>query len=166
MDYPVVIEGFEGHEIMLRSTPWGAASTLRLDGELAPAGPRRNQYILTRADGSEALVKLRSGLFDSVPQVIVDGKIFNVVPALSWPVTVWCYLPLVLCFIPGFDGIMLGLAGCWINTRMFRTEWTTTQKYLATAAVTLAGGVLYLLLSGRMPGLINTIGTGLGLGPG
>jgi hypothetical protein len=166
MDYPVVIEGFEDHEITLRSSPWGAASTLLVDGETAPAGPRRNQYILTRADGSEALVKLRSGLFDPLPQVIVDGKVFNVAPPLSWPVTVWCYLPLLLCFTPGFDGIMLGLAGSWINTRMFRTEWTTIQKYLATAFVSLACGAFYLLLTGRMPDLINTLRTGLGIGLG
>ena len=164
MDYPVVVDGFENHEIMLRSSPWGAASTLLLDGETAPAGPRRNQYILTRPDGAEALVKFRGSLFDSVPQVIVDGKVMNVVPPLSWPITVWCLVPLLLCFTPGFDGIMLGFAGSWINTRMFRTEWTTMQKYLATAFVSLAAGAFYLLLSGRMQDLISTLRTGLGLG--
>jgi hypothetical protein len=166
MDYPVVIEGFEDHEIVLRSSPWGAASTLRLDGEMAPAGPRRNQYILTRPDGSEALVKFRNSLFDSVPQVIVDGKVINVVPPLSWPITVWCLLPMALVFTPGFDGIMLAFAGSWVNTRMFRTEWTTTQKYLATAAVTLGCGAAYLLLTGRMQGLMDALRTGLGIGLG
>ena len=165
MDYPVVIDGFEDHEITLRSSPWGAASTLLLDGETAPAGPRRNQYILTRPDGTEALVKFRGSLFDSVPQVIVDGKVINVVPPMSWPITVWCLLPLALVFTPGFDGIMLGFGGSWINTRMFRTEWTTMQKYLATAFVTLACGALYLLLSGRLKDVLNTVGTGLGIGP-
>jgi hypothetical protein len=166
MDYPIVIAGFEGHELSVRSTPWGAASTLLIDGETAQAGPRRNQFILTRRDGTEVLVKFRNGLFDSVPQIIVDGKVFNVTPPLSWPVTVWCFIPLVLCFTPGFDGIMLGFAGSWINTRMFRTGWSTTQKYLATAAVTLGSGAFYLLLSGRLPGLIDTIRTGLGIGLG
>jgi hypothetical protein len=168
MDYPVVIEGFEDHEIILRSSPWGAASTLLLDGETAPAGPRRNQYLLTRPDGAEVLVKFRSSFFDSMPQLIVDGKVINAAPLLTWPVTVWCMLPLVLLIIPGsfLDGLMLGFAGAWINTRMFRTEWTTTQKWLATAFVTLACGALYLLLSGRMKDLINTVGTGLGIGPG
>jgi hypothetical protein len=157
MDYPVVIEGFEGHQITLRSSPWGAASTLLLDGETAPAGPRRGQYILTRKDGSEALVKLRGSLFDSVPQIIVDGKVKNVVPPLSVPITVWCLLPLLLCFTPGFDGIMLGFAGSWVNTRFFRTELSTVQKYLVTAAVTLAAAGLYLALSGRLPTLINWV---------
>jgi hypothetical protein len=164
MDYPVVIDGFEKHEISVRSSPWGAANMLLVDGETAPAGPRRNQYILTRPDGTEALVKFRSSLFDSVPQVIVDGKVMNVVPPLSVPIMVWCLLPLVLCFTPGFDGIMLGFAGSWINTRMFRTQWTTMQKYLVTAFVSLAAGAFYLLLSGRMQGLISTLRTGLGLG--
>ena len=166
MDYPVTIEGFENHEIIVRSSPWGAASTLLIDGQTAQAGPRRNQFILTRGDGAETLVKFRSTLFDSVPQIIVDDKVRNVTPPLSWPVTVWCFVPLVLCFTPGFDGIMLGFAGSWINTRMFRTEWTTMQKYLATAAVTLAAAAFYLLLSGRMQGLINTLRTGLGIGLG
>jgi hypothetical protein len=150
MDYPVVIDGFEDHEIILRSTPWGAASTLLLDGEMAPAGPRRNQYFLTRKDGTEVLVKFRNSLFDSVPQLLVDGKAINVVAPLPWKVMVWCLLPLALVFTPGFDGIMLGFAGSWVNTRMFRTEWTAMQKYLATALVTLACGGLYLLLSGRL----------------
>jgi len=150
MDYPVVIDGFQDHEIIVRSSPWGAASTLLLDGETAPAGPRRNQYILTRPDGTEALVKFRGSLFDSVPQVIVDGKVINVVPLLTWPVTVWCLLPLLLCFTPGFDGIMLGFAASWINTRIFRTERSTTEKYLFTTAVTLGAAGLYLLLSGRL----------------
>jgi hypothetical protein len=150
MDYPVVIDGFEDHEIIVRSSPWGAGSTLVLDGETAPGGPRRNQYILTRPDGTEALVRFRNSLFDSVPQLIVDGKVINVVPPLSWPITVWCLLPLLLVFTPGFDCIMLGFAGSWINTRIFRTERSTTEKYLFTAAVTLGAAALYLLLSGRL----------------
>lgn len=150
MDYPVVIDGFEDHEIAVRSTPWGAASTLLLDGEVAPSGPRRNQFILTRKDGTEALVKFRGSLFDSVPQLVVDGKVRNVVPPLSWPITVWCLVPLLLCFTPGFDGIMLGFGGSWVNTRIFRTDLTTTQKYLLTGAVTLVAAGIYLLLSGRL----------------
>jgi hypothetical protein len=160
MDYPVVIDGFEDHEIVLRSSPWGAGSALLLDGETASAGPGRNQYLLTRPDGTEALVKLRGSLFDSVPQLIVDGKVINVVAPLSWPITVWCLLPLVLVFTPGFDGIMLGFAGSWINTRIFRTERSTTEKYLFTAAVTLGAAFLYLLLSGRLRGLLSTFGIG------
>jgi hypothetical protein len=166
MDYPVVIKGFERHRITLRSSPWAAGSTLLVDDQVAPSGPGRNQYILTRDDGTEALVKFRNSLFDSVPQLVVDGKVMNVVPALSWPITVWCFLPLVLCFTPGFDGIMLGFAGSWINTRIFRTERTTTQKYLLTAFVLLAAAGFYLLLSGRMQGLIDTLRTGLGIGLG
>ena len=160
MDYPVVIDGFQDHEIIVRSSPWGAASALLLDGETAPAGPRRNQYILTRPDGAEALVKFRGSLFDPVPQLVVDGKVMNVVPPLSWPITVWCLAPLLLCFTPGFDGIMLGFAGSWINTRIFRTERTTTQKYLLTAFVTLAAAGFYLLLTGRLRGVLNTFGIG------
>jgi hypothetical protein len=99
-----------------------------------------------------------------VPQLIVDGKVISVTPPLSWPITIWCLLPLVLVFTPGFDGIMLGFAGSWINTRIFRTEWTVTQKYLATAFVTLAAGAIYLLLSGRMQDAINLLRTGLGIG--
>jgi hypothetical protein len=159
MDYPVVIEGLAGHEVMVRSSPWGAASTLLLDGELAPPGPGRNQYLLTRKDGTEALVKFRNSLFDSVPQLVVDGKVMNVVPPLSWPTMIWCLLPLALCFTPGFDGIMLGFAGSWINTRIFRTERTTTQKYLLTAFVSLAAGGVYLLLSGRLPDVLKMLGT-------
>jgi hypothetical protein len=166
MDYPVVIEGFEDHEISVRSSPWGAAATLLIDGQMAPAGPRRNQFILTRRDGTELLVKFRNSLFDSVPQINVDGKIFNVTPPLSWPVTIWCFVPLVLCFTPGFDGIMLGFAGSWINTRIFRTERSTTQKYLLTALITLGSAAFYLLLSGRMPELINLLKARLGMGLG
>jgi len=150
MDYPLVIDGFEDHEITLRSSPWGAGSILLLDGQVAPPGPGRNQYILTRKDGTEALVKFRGSLFDSVPQLVVDGKVMNVVPPLSVPITVWCLLPLVLVFTPGFDGIMLGFAASWINTRIFRTERSTTEKYLFTVAVTLGAAVLYLVLSGRL----------------
>jgi len=83
-----------------------------------------------------------------------------VVPPLSWPITIWCLLPLALCFTPGFDGIMLGFAASWINTRVFRTEWTTTQKYLATALVSLGAAVMYLLLSGRLRGVLSTFGIG------
>jgi hypothetical protein len=150
MDYPVVIDGFEDHEIAVRSTPWGAASTLLLDGEVAPPGQRRNQFILTRKDGTEALVKFRNGLFDSVPQLVVDGKVTNVVPPLSWPITVWCLAPLLLCFTPGFDGILLGFGGSWVNTRIFRTERSDIQKYLLTALVFLAAAGIYLLVSGRL----------------
>ncbi len=150
MDYPIVIEGFEGHEIAVRSTPWGATSTLLFDGQPAPPGPRRNQYILTRADGTETLVKFRTSLFDPVPQVVVEGRVINVVPLLRWYEMAWCLLPLLLVFLPGLDGILLGFAGAWINTRLFRTERSPAQRYLLTAIVTLGAAALYLLLSGRL----------------
>jgi hypothetical protein len=160
MDYPVVIEGFEDHEIAVRSSPWASASTLLVDGEMAPPGPRRNQYLLTRKDGTEALVKFRNGLFDSVPQLVVDGKVMNVVPPLSWPTMIWCLLPLGLCFTPGIDGIMLGFGGSWINTRIFRTEMSTSQKYLVTALISLAAAALYLLLTGQWGNVLGRLGIG------
>jgi hypothetical protein len=166
MDYPVLIEGFERHDFVVRSSPWGSGSLLLMDGESAPPGPRRNQYILTRPDGTEVLVKFRNSLFDPVPQIIVDDKVFNVTRPLSWPITIWCFIPLLLCFTPGFDGIMLGFGGSWINTRMFRTEWSTTQKYLATAAVTLGSGVLYLVFSGRTQEVLDFASRWLGIGLG
>jgi hypothetical protein len=150
MDYPVTLEGFEGHEIKLRVDTWSAAPILLLDGEVAPPGPKRNQYLLTRDDGTEELVKFRNSLFDPVPQLKVGNQTYNVAEPLAWHELIWCLLPLGLVFFPGIDGILLAFAGCWVNNRLFRSERPLTQRYALTAAVTLAAVGIYMLFTGRL----------------
>ncbi len=151
MDYPLSIDGFEGHDLVLRLGNWGGQASLLFDGEPVPPGPRRNQYVLTDDDGNETVVKLRRSMFDPVPVLVAGDQVISLAPPLRWYELVWCFLPLALVFTPGLDGIVLGFAGSWANHQLFRSERSNSQKYLLTAAVTLAAAALWAILSGRLP---------------
>jgi hypothetical protein len=150
MDYPIALEGFEGHEVSVHVGSWGSGTNLYFDGEPAERGPKRNQFVLTRNDGNPALVKFRTSMFDPVPVLDCDGTRMHVAEPLPWHVLIWCFLPLAFVFSPGIDGILVGFAASWANHQVFRSERPTTQKYLLTAGIDLIGAVVFLFFTGRL----------------
>ncbi len=150
MDYLVALEGFEGHEVSVRVGAWGSGTTLWFDGQPAERGSKRNEFVLTRDDGTPALVKFRTSMFDPVPVLDYDGKRMHVTEPLTWFETIWCFLPLVMVFSPGIDGILMGFAASWANHQIFRSERPVMQKYLLTILVDLVAAVVFLFFTGRL----------------
>jgi hypothetical protein len=154
MQYPVQAKGFEGRQLILEASGFFSTAKLWIDGQLAPKGPKRGQFLLRRLDGTEAIAKFRTIFLDPVPQLIIDNDIVKVVEPLKWYQWVWAGLPILLIFVGGALGAILGVLATSFNTRIFRSEMSGLVQYL-TVAVVSAGfiGVYFviaLIISGML----------------
>lgn len=151
MLYPVDIEGFESRQLAIKAaglflTP---GPKLMIDGQLAPKGPQRGQYLLRRNDGTEVVAQLRSVLlgFDPVPQLIIEDQQISVVEPLRWYEWLWSGLPLLLLLLGGGLGALAGGVAFTVNIRVFHSQMSSFTKYAAAVAVSIAAVVAYFVLA-------------------
>ena len=147
MIYKVNIDGFEGQVIEIK-TSFFVSPKLLVNGQPAPKGSKRGEMLLKSNDGAEVVAKWKPQLigFD-VPQLVVNDKVISVVEPIKWYQAVWSGLSLILVFIGGALGAILGLIGFTVNIRIFRTEMNGALKYLVSAIVSVLAYVLYLELA-------------------
>ena len=147
MTIPLYIEGFEHDDIEVQPSGFVRGPRLFLNGQPAPKGPKRNQYVLTRRDGTRTVVHLKPKLVDTIPKVIVNAEEIEIAEPLSPVRLVWSALPLILIFIGGAIGGLLGGAAAWTNVRVFRSEMSTVEKYVLTALTSGIAIVLFFIAS-------------------
>lgn len=160
MQYPLTVPGFEDHQLAFETGGFWSGAKLLVDGEPAPKGPKRGQFVLHRLDGSEAIAQLRTtNPLDPVPQVVIDGQSFPVTEPLKWYQWLWGGLPFVLVIIGGALGGLFGGAALVINGQVFRSNLKGVAKYFLSGLVSLgtviaffvAATLLNLTLSGLAP---------------
>jgi len=159
MEYPVKIEGFEGHQLAVTSAEMFANPKLLIDGQSASQGQKRGEFILRKNNGSKIIAQVTAAYlgFDPVPQLIIDGKTIQIMEPLKIYQWVWSGIPLFLFFIGGVFGTLCSIIAFAINVRIFRSQRSTVVKYFATALVTvLSVGIYYGLPIITTP-LINLI---------
>jgi hypothetical protein len=156
LKYPVQIPGFEGHTIEVATPGLFSGVKLLVNNQPAPRGPKRNQMLLKRNDGSEVVATWKPQLlgFD-IPQLVVEGKTFQVVEPLKWYEWVWGGLPILLLFVGGALGALAGLIGFAINARIFRSSLNGLVKYILSAAVSLLAVFVYFVVAILISNAIN-----------
>jgi hypothetical protein len=147
MRIPFELEGFTGQVLEVETAGWFSGPKLLLDGQLAPKGPKRNQYLLPREGGLKQLVQLKQVFIDPVPQVIVEDEVIQLVQPLSLVQWIWSALPIILIFMGGAIGGAVGGAAFWINTRIFRSEMGSVEQYILVGLTSTIAVFIYLILS-------------------
>ena len=75
MKYPILLEGFDGQTIEVDPPGLLKAARIHVNGNAAPKGKRKGQFLLRRNDGREVTVKIRPSLFYDAPGLEVEGKV-------------------------------------------------------------------------------------------
>jgi len=147
MQYPVKIEGFEGHRLAVTSDEFISNPKLLIDGKPAPAGQQRGQFILHKNDGTKVVAQITNASlgFDPVPHLSLDGKKIQVMEPLDRFEWVWSGIPLILFFIGNvYLGTICSIMAFAFNVRVFRSSRSNLQKFLLTALISgLAAGITY-----------------------
>ena len=159
MEYPVKIEGFEGHQLTVTSAEMFANPKLLIDGQSASQGQKRGQFILRKNNGSKVVAQVTAAYlgFDPVPELIIDGKTIQIMEPLKPYQWVWSGIPLFLFFIGGVFGTLCSIIAFAINVRILRSQRSNAVKYLATALVTVLSLSIYYGLPIITTPLINLI---------
>lgn len=154
MSYPLFVPGFENHDVEVKPSGFAHGPRLLLNGNPAPRGPKRHQYVLTLPSGSKSVVQLKPSLLDPVPKVMVDGEQIEIVEPLAVFQLIWSGLPLLLLFIGGAIGGLIGGGAYWTNLLVFRSEMRSAEKYILTALISGIAVVLFLIASAILPGIL------------
>ncbi|RPI02589.1 MAG: hypothetical protein EHM64_13680 [Ignavibacteriae bacterium] len=148
MNYPVQIDGCDGQTIEVKSPSMFAGPKLLINGQPAPRGPKRNQMVIRRNDGKEIIASWKPQLLGlDMPQIIVEGRIIQVVAPLEWYELVWSGISVLLIFIGGLIGGAIGGLSFSVNTQIFRSSLSTAAKYLATAGVSILAVITYFIVA-------------------
>lgn len=145
MLYSLTIPGFEGQRIEVQSAGLFSSAKLLVNQQLAPKGTKRGEMLLRRNDGQTVVAQWKSQFLD-VPNLVVDGTNFQVVEPLKWYQWAWGGLPVLLLFVGGAIGGLIGAIGFMINAKIFRSELNGVLKYVLVATITLLSVVAYFIL--------------------
>ncbi|MEM7110978.1 MAG: hypothetical protein AAF614_01000 [Chloroflexota bacterium] len=144
MEHLVQLKGFENQNIVIQAAGLFSGTQLLVNGEPAPAGPKRGQLLLHRDNGEKAVVKFKNFFFDPFPNLIVDGEKVQVVEPLKWYQIVLALLPFILAVLGGLVGIVVGLPATMYNMRVFRSERSAVSKYVTATVVSVLSAVVVL----------------------
>ncbi|MBC7750343.1 MAG: hypothetical protein H7Z73_01305 [Candidatus Saccharibacteria bacterium] len=100
-----------------------------------------------RDDGTTKNIQLKFNFIDPIPKVKIDNEVIDVAPPLSWYEYVWIGLPIVLMFIGGALGGMVGALFTNANGRIFRSERSGISKYGLSAALTISAFMSFIILA-------------------
>lgn len=147
MEIRPVIEGFEGQDIVVKSSLL-SGTKMFINDQKAPKGQRWGEMALTRNDGRvvTAMWKPQMLGFDT-PQLMVEGKTIQLVDALKWYEMVFAGLPIILVFIGGLLGAIVGVLAFTASTSIFRSEINKFSKYALAGLITIFAVLIYLVLA-------------------
>ncbi len=147
MKFHPVIEGFEGQNIEVRSS-LVAGTKLLVNGQKAGRGPNRGTVSLTRNDGKVVTARwIPQMLGFDTPQLEVDGKSYILTQPLKLPEMILSALPIVLVFIGGLLGAIIGILAFGANAALFRSGLNKVVKVLLAILIIVLAVVLYLIVA-------------------
>lgn len=148
MQYPLSLPGFENRRLLVETGGFWSGAKIMIDGEPAPKGPKRGQFLLRRNDGTEIIAQLRVHNFlDPVPQVVIGGENIQIAEPLKWYQWVWGGFPFALAIIGGALGGLVGGIALVINGRIFRSDIKNPTKYLLTGIISTITVIAFFILA-------------------
>lgn len=150
MRYNIYPPGFEGQTVEVVTSGIGGKAKLYLNNQEV-ISKKKQPMILRRNDGQEVEAVWKKDSFGiDVPNVIINGSLIQVTKPLPVLVKLWCFLPLILIFIGGAIGALIGILTAAANISVFRLSTNITLKFLLTLFITLAGAGLFLFLASTL----------------
>ena len=103
---------------------------------------------LTRNDGRVVTARWLPQMFGfDTPQLEVDGKKYVLAQPLKWYEMTLAALPIVLVFIGGLLGAIVGVLASAANAALFRSGMNRVAKVLIALLIIVVAVILYLVLA-------------------
>jgi hypothetical protein len=146
MLYKLEVPGFEGQRLEIDAGAF--KKTLLLNGVKAPSGGI-GKYRLTRNDGREVTTKWASS-FDPAPSIVIDGQTIRTASPLKWHEMLVVAAPILLVFIGGAVGGLLGGLAAAGNAKLMRSAQPAAVRYLGSIALACTATIVYVLIAGAL----------------
>jgi hypothetical protein len=136
---------FQSRRLSVEPASGFVGPKILLNGVAVPR--RKGRYPVMSDSGAEILVKMQYNLVDPIPTLIIDDQPVKLAEALQWYVYGWSGLPLLLMFIGGALGGLVGGYATVVNGRIFRSDRGLTAKYGLSGVVTVSAIVVFFVLA-------------------
>jgi len=162
LNFPVEPPGFENRTMRVRMSYWKWPKIFLDGAELIPQKSglfRRNrEYSAMSNFGKQVTIRLRRIPVDMIPILEIDGQKFPIARPLNAWEYVWIGLPLLLLFIGGGIGGVMGAIAAFSNSLLIRRIQHWAPRYILTGATTAMAFVLFLNFISAMTPVYNYFG--------
>lgn len=126
---------------------WLGKTQVKVNGTQVERQKEGNYYPVKQGKGKTKQLKILGSGYDGVPRVYIDGEKLPVARKLFWYEFLVSCAPLVLVFMGGALGGLLGAIGTVACLNVVRREYSYALRLLLILAITLAAVALYIGLT-------------------
>lgn len=148
LDYTLQIPGFEDKEVLIRLSYWVGPKLFISGNKIKPFKKniitKNREFNITSNYGNPVNIKFKHRPLDLVPKVYIDGNEFKLARQLNTWEYIWICLPLILVFIGGALGSLIGTVALYSNSILIRRPKNVLIRYLLPGITTLASFWFYL----------------------
>jgi len=145
MEIPLAHERFSDQKLSIRAASWLRGPQLLRDGN--PVKGKRGKYTVQDNSARESAVELKYNFIDPIPKLRIDGESVEVARSLLWYEYLWMGLPILLIFVGGALGAIVGLTATYSSARIFRGERSVFAKYLLSGVTTIVAIIVFVVLA-------------------
>jgi hypothetical protein len=152
MEYPLSYPGLEGLNLTVKQAGFSGAKLLQNGIPLKKQG---GCYTVQNNAGAPVSIKLKSSAFDLVPKVVIGNDTIEVAPKLRWYGQLWAGLPLLLVFIGGLLGGLIGGIAVIKNQKILRSERSAPTRYALAGLISAGAFVVWFVAAAAIVMLVQ-----------
>lgn len=148
MHYKFQLPGFPDSNFEIETSVWTGKLKLLMDNNpIEQSNEKGKPFLIPSSVGIISKAYPKQPLNDFAPTLEIDGEKYLIVEPLKWYQTFIGILPLVLLFMGGGLGALIGLLSTLTIFNIFRKMGNAPAKYLKVAGVILCAFLLYFAIA-------------------
>jgi hypothetical protein len=145
MEIPVPHAAFTRQRLSLQPAGFVTSAKILIDG--IPVKRLKGKYPLIDDAGQPVLAELKINLLDPIPQLKLGNEVLTLAPKMQWYEYAWTGLPIILLFVGGGLGALIGISAAYANTRIFRSNRSTGTRFALTGLLSIAATAIFFVLA-------------------
>lgn len=156
MVYNFQLPQFPNVNFIMNHSFFTGKQTLLMDNKVVKQLKEKGKpFELLTNNGLKIKAYPKATLPDFVPNLYIDGEKYLIAKPLKWYQHVFGALPVLLLFVGGFLGGILGVTSSIINFSVFRTNKSNIIKYFIILAVNITSLITFYYLTTFISSLIH-----------
>jgi hypothetical protein len=153
MEIPVSHPSFQRQRLAVKTAGFISSAKVLIDG--VQIKRVKGKYSLDDDSGQPVTAELKINFLDPIPQLKLGNDVIALAPKLQWYEYAWTGVPIVLLFIGGGLGALIGMSAAYANTRIFRSNRSIGTRFAFTGLLSAAAVLVFFVLATFIHILIN-----------
>jgi hypothetical protein len=145
MELPITHPAFRTQKLAVETAGFFRGARLLVNGD--PAQRIKGKYTVKSDGGTEVSVELKANFLDAVPKAKIGDDLVELARALTWYEYFWLGIPILLVFIGGGLGALVGIFAVYSSARVFRADLNAFAKYAFTGLISIGAFVVFAVLA-------------------